>query len=72
MNVRRDDSTLTYKAEANWRLHRLDLLVDHKLVVELKAVEETARVHKAQVLSYAKAAKVTSRLAYQFQCPQAL
>ncbi|GMV13490.1 MAG: hypothetical protein AMXMBFR56_17140 [Polyangiaceae bacterium] len=34
---------------------RIDLLVGGELVVELKAVEELARVHVAQVISYLKA-----------------
>ena len=35
--------------------HRLDLLVDDRVVVELKAVEALARVHYAQVRSYLRA-----------------
>ena len=34
---------------------RLDLLVDEALVVELKAVEQLAPIHMAQVISYLKA-----------------
>jgi GxxExxY protein len=34
---------------------RLDFLVDNELIVELKAVEQLAPIHKAQVLSYLKA-----------------
>ena len=34
---------------------RVDLLVDGKLVVELKAIERLQPVHKAQVISYLKA-----------------
>lgn len=34
---------------------RIDLLVDNRLVVELKAVDELAPIHTAQVLSYLKA-----------------
>jgi GxxExxY protein len=34
---------------------RLDLLIDNRLIVELKAVESLAPIHKAQVLSYLKA-----------------
>lgn len=32
--------------------HRLDLLVEEQIVVEIKAVEALAPVHKAQVISY--------------------
>jgi len=33
---------------------RLDLLVDGRLILELKAVEEISKVHEAQILSYLK------------------
>lgn len=32
--------------------YRLDLLVEHKVIVELKVVEEITPVHEAQILSY--------------------
>ena len=34
--------------------YRIDLLVDNKVVVELKAVERLERIHEAQLLSYLK------------------
>ncbi|MCB9231094.1 MAG: GxxExxY protein [Bacteroidia bacterium] len=34
--------------------YRLDLLVENKLVIELKAVEEVNDTHKAQILTYLK------------------
>jgi GxxExxY protein len=34
--------------------YRLDLLVEHTVIVELKAVQEVNAVHEAQVLSYLK------------------
>jgi GxxExxY protein len=34
--------------------YRLDLLVEGSVVVELKAVEEVAPLHKAQIISYLK------------------
>lgn len=36
-------------------VHRLDLLVEHEIVVELKAVKSLEDVHFAQVRSYLKA-----------------
>jgi GxxExxY protein len=33
---------------------RIDLLVDRKLIVEVKAVEEMNRIYKAQLLTYWK------------------
>ena len=46
--------------------HRLDLLVDGQLVVELKAVEALAGQHYAQVRSYLKATGKTLGLLANF------
>jgi GxxExxY protein len=45
---------LTYK-EKKVGTHRLDLIVEDKIVVELKTVERFAPHHTAQLLSYLKA-----------------
>ncbi len=37
--------------------HRLDLIIAGRLVIELKAVEELAKKHYAQIRSYLKAAR---------------
>jgi GxxExxY protein len=34
--------------------YRLDLLVEHQVIVEIKSVEEISAVHKKQVLTYLK------------------
>lgn len=34
--------------------YRIDLLVDNKIILELKAVDEIAPIHKAQVMTYLK------------------
>jgi GxxExxY protein len=34
--------------------YRIDLLVEHPVIVELKAVEELAPIHEAQLISYLK------------------
>jgi GxxExxY protein len=36
------------------KAYRIDLLIENKLVIELKAVETTLPKHKAQVLTYIK------------------
>ena len=46
---------LTYRGKPLGK-HRLDLLVEDQLVVELKTVEELHKKHYAQVRSYLKAA----------------
>ena len=45
---------LTYKGK-KIEIHRLDLIVDDKVVIELKTVERFSIHHKAQLTSYLKA-----------------
>jgi GxxExxY protein len=46
---------------------RMDLLVDGRLVVELKVIEHIAPVHVAQVLTYLKAARLRLGLLINFK-----
>ena len=46
--------------------HRLDLLVENKIVVELKAISELENVHFAIVRSYLKAASLEHGLLLNF------
>ena len=48
---------------------RMDLLVGGRLVVELKAVESLAPIHRAQVISYLKATGHTLGLLINFNVP---
>ena len=48
---------------------RLDLLVADRLIIELKAVDNLASVHWAQLLSYLKATKLTLGLLINFNVP---
>jgi GxxExxY protein len=48
---------------------RLDLLIDKILVLELKAVEELAPIHVAQILSYLKATRLHLGLLISFNVP---
>jgi len=48
---------------------RLDLLVDSRLVVELKAVEALAPIHTAQVMSYLKTMRLPLGLLLNFNVP---
>ena len=45
---------------------RKDLMVDERLLVELKATEGPASLHLAQVLSYLKASRLTLGLLINF------
>jgi GxxExxY protein len=46
--------------------HRLDLLVENEIIVELKAVKEFADIHFAQVRSYLKATGLKTGLLINF------
>ncbi len=48
---------------------RLDFLVEESLIVELKAVEGLAAIHKAQVLSYLKATRLRLGVLINFNVP---
>jgi GxxExxY protein len=49
--------------------HRIDLLVGQSLIVELKTVEALADIHKAQVISYLKATRLSLGLLINFNVP---
>ena len=50
-------------------LHRLDLLVQNEIIVELKAVKELADIHFAQLRSYLKATGMKVGLLLNFSKP---
>ena len=49
--------------------YRADLLVNNKVIVELKSVERTAPVHKKQLLTYLKLADKRLGLLINFGAP---
>jgi GxxExxY protein len=49
---------------------RVDILVDNKLIVELKAVEVLQPIHTAQVLSYLSATNLHLGLLINFKVPK--
>jgi GxxExxY protein len=49
--------------------HRLDVLVSGQLIVELKAVDELAPIHTAQLISYLKATGRRLGLLINFNVP---
>ena len=46
--------------------YRVDLFIDDKLIVELKAVEKLLPIHEAQILTYMKLAGVKTGLLLNF------
>jgi GxxExxY protein len=53
----------------NVGIHRLDLLVEDEIIVELKTVKELADIHFAQLRSYLKAAEQKVGLLLNFSKP---
>lgn len=47
---------------------RCDLLVENCIVVELKAIENIAPIHHAQILTYMKLLKAPKGILYNFHC----
>ncbi len=58
-----------YKGERFDSAYRLDLLVDGKVIVELKAVESIQSVHEAQLLSYLRLTGLRLGLLINFHVP---
>ena len=51
--------------------HRLDLVINNKVVVELKAVRALHEVHYSQLRSYLKAARLRTGILVNFSTKQA-
>ena len=51
-------------------VHRLDLIVEGQIIVELKAVKALEDIHFAQVKSYLKATKLGVGLLFNFNSPK--
>ena len=50
--------------------YRIDLLVEHQVVVELKAVDQLSNIHEAQILSYLKLSGCAVGLLINFHAPR--
>ncbi len=46
--------------------YRIDMLIEESLILELKSVEKVAEIHKAQLLTYMKLAKIKVGLIINF------
>jgi len=61
--------SLNYKDQPIKSNMRLDLLIDNEIIVELKSIEKTLPVHKAQLLSYMKLANKKLGFLINFNVP---
>jgi GxxExxY protein len=51
-------------------VHRLDLVVENQIILELKAVKELSEIYFAQLLSYLKASGIKVGLLLNFAKPR--
>jgi GxxExxY protein len=49
--------------------YRIDLLVEGRLIVEVKSVEQLLKIHEAQILTYMRLSKVKVGLLINFNVP---
>ena len=49
--------------------YRLDIVVDNRLILELKSVEKIEPIHKAQLLTYLKLSNINIGLLLNFNVP---
>ena len=61
---------VVYKGEKLEAEFRIDLLVEHEIIIELKAVEIILPVHEAQLLTYLKLADKKLGLLINFNVPK--
>ena len=50
--------------------HRMDLIIENQIVIELKAVKELLDIHRAQLRSYLKATGLKTGLLINFSKPK--
>jgi GxxExxY protein len=60
---------VVYKGEALGTEFFMDILVDGRLIVELKTVDRLERIHTAQLLTYMKLSKIGVGLLINFNVP---
>ena len=60
---------LTYKDPLLPVAYRADLVVEDKVIIELKAIEKLLPIHEAQLLSYLRLAKLRVGLLLNFNMP---
>jgi hypothetical protein len=51
--------------------YRMDFVVEDAVIIEIKALEQLAPIHYAQLLSYLRLAEQTRRVADKLPCPDA-
>ncbi|MEM1212261.1 MAG: GxxExxY protein [Planctomycetota bacterium] len=58
-----------YKGEALDAGYRLDLVIDHQIILELKSVDQLMPIHTAQLLTYLKLSNLRIGYLFNFNVP---
>ena len=61
--------SVTYKGKKLDCGYRLDVIVEDKIILELKACEKVEQIHKAQLLTYLKLSGINLGLILNFNVP---
>ena len=60
---------ILYKGLRIEHSHKIDLLIEGRLIIEIKTVDKILPVHEAQLLTYLKLTKIKTGLLINFQVP---
>jgi GxxExxY protein len=66
---RQKEVRLNYKGQPLNSTYRIDLLVEHQIIIELKAVSQVLSIHEAQLLTYLKITQCRLGLLLNFNVP---
>ena len=67
--ARQTEITVEYKGEKLDCVYRADLIVEHQVLLEIKAVEKLIPIHDAQVLTYLRLTGIKTGLLLNFNTP---
>ena len=63
---------LNYKRNSVAAVYRPDIVVEDRVMVEIKAVDRLAIVHQSQLLTYMRHTNIRTGLLLNFNCPRLL
>jgi len=67
--ARQKPLSITYKGKKLDCSYRLDVIIEDKIILELKACEKVEQIHKAQLLTYLKISGLNLGLILNFNVP---
>jgi GxxExxY protein len=67
--ARQQKLPILYKGSKLAFTYQIDIVVDNKLIIEVKSVDRIAPVHEAQLLTYVRLSGISLGLLLNFSCP---